>query len=160
MIHYIISLDPWTIFCYYVCVMYELTYIINPNLTEGEVTAQTDKVRSFINELGGELKNEKLWEKRRLAYPVKKHGFGFYVTAEFNLGPETIVELDKKIRLEPNVLRHLLITKELIKETPRRIQLPRVPKEKIGLAPKPEGQPEEKVKIEELDKKLEEILEE
>jgi small subunit ribosomal protein S6 len=140
--------------------MYELTYIVNSNLSEEEVAAQTDKVRSFINELAGEVKNEKLGEKRRLAYPIKKHGYGYYVTIEFNIEPQNVIELDKKIKLQSNVLRHLLITKEIIKETHRRIVLPRVAKEKIGLAPRPEGHPEEKVKIEELDKKLEEILEE
>jgi len=140
--------------------MYELTYVISSNLSEEEVAAQTDKVRSFINELAGEVKNGKIWEKRRLAYPIKKQGYGFYVTVEFNIGPENVIELDKKIKLQPNVLRHLLISKDEIKETRRRMVLPRVAKEKIGLAPKPEGQPEEKVKIEELDKKLEEILEE
>lgn len=141
--------------------MYELTYIVNPNLSKDQVAAQIDKVRSFINELTGEVKNEKLWEKRRLAYPIKKQGFGFYITAEFNIEPQNIIELDKKIKLEQNILRHLLITKEEIKEVHRRIILPKLPREKIGIGRRPEIQaPEEKVKIEELDKKLEEILEE
>jgi len=95
--------------------MYELTYIVNPNLSDEQIAAQTNKVRSFINELAGEVKNEKLWEKRRLAYPIKKQGYGFYVTAEFNIEPQNIIELDKKIKLEQNILRHLLITKEKIK---------------------------------------------
>lgn len=141
--------------------MYELTYIINPNLSEQDVAAQTDKVRSFINEMAGEIKTEKLWEKRRLAYPIKKQGFGYYVTTEFNIEPQNIIELDKKIKLEQNILRHLLITKEEIKEPHRRIMLPKPAREKIGIGPRPEtAPPEEKVKIEELDKKLEEILEE
>ncbi|OGZ34726.1 MAG: 30S ribosomal protein S6 [Candidatus Portnoybacteria bacterium RBG_19FT_COMBO_36_7] len=141
--------------------MYELTYIIISNFPDQEVIAQTDKVRSFINDLGGEIKNEKLGEKRRLAYPIKKQGYGFYVTVEFNIDPEKVIELDKKIRLQSNILRHLLINKDEIKETPRRISIPRPPKEKIGIGARPESEtPEEKVKIEELDKKLEEILEE
>lgn len=143
-----------------IALMYELTYIINPNLSEQEVAAQTNKVRSFINELGGEIKNEKLGEKRRLAYPIKKQGFGFYVTIEFNCEPENIIELDKKIRLEPQVLRHLLLTKEIMKQTPRRYVPPKA-KEKIGMPFKPQPEaPPEKIKIEEIDKKLEEILEE
>lgn len=139
--------------------MYELTYILNPNLSEKEVTSQADKVRSFINGLGGEIKTEKLNEKRRLAYEIKKQGYGFYVTTEFNLEPEKVAELEKKIKLEPAVLRYLLISKKLMKETPRRIRLPR-PKEKFTLPGKPLGQAApEKAKIEEIDKKLEEILE-
>jgi len=139
--------------------MYELTYIINPNLSDAEVAAQADKVRSFINELGGEIKTERIMEKRKLAYPVKKQGFGFYVTAEFNLGPENVIELEKKIGLEQSILRHLLLIKKIIKEVPRK---PRSfkPREKPGGIPiKPAPEKMEKVKIEEIDKKLEEILE-
>jgi len=140
--------------------MYELTYIINPNLSEAEVAAQADKVRGFINDFGGEVKNEKLQEKRRLAYPVKKQGFGFYVTIDFNLAPENVAELDNKIKLEQVVLRHLLITKEIIKETPRKPYVAR-PKEKIapGFLKSTAPEKQEKIKIEEIDKKLEELLE-
>ncbi|MFH0852421.1 MAG: 30S ribosomal protein S6 [bacterium] len=140
--------------------MYELTYIINPNLSEQEVAAQTDKVRGFINGFGGEIKNEKLMEKRRLAYPVKKQGYGFYVTIEFNLQPENVAEVDGKIKLEQAVLRHLLITKEIIKETPRKPYMARL-KEKPapGVFKTIPPEKQEKVKIEEIDKKLEELLE-
>jgi len=138
--------------------MYELTYIINSNLPESEVVAQTDRVRGFINQLGGEIKNEKLTEKRKLAYLIKKQGFGFYVTVEFNLEPEKLIELEKHIKLDTDILRYLLVVKEKIKIVPRRLPSPR---------PKPTAFPKafpetkaEKVKIEEIDKKLEEILEE
>ncbi len=142
--------------------MYELTYILNPNLSEADVAAQADKTRGFINELGGTIKNERLWEKRRLAYEIKKQGYGFYVTSEFEMEPEKIVELDSKLRIEPQILRHLLLSKEIIKETPRRAPRPKIIKEKPGF-PELKSEPEtakEKVKIEEIDKRLEELLEE
>ncbi len=139
--------------------MYELTYIINQNLSEHDVAAQTDKVHSFINTLGGEIKNEKLGEKRRLAYPINKQEYGFYVTIEFNCAPENIIELDKKISLEPQVLRHLLLTKEIVKQAPRKYVPPKI-KEKIEASYKTQPETPEKIEIEEIDKKLEELLEE
>ncbi len=137
--------------------VYELTYIINPNLSEREVAVQSDKVRSFINGLGGEMKSEKLNEKRKLAYPIKKQSFGFYATAEFSLEPEKISELEKQIKLEQRVIRHLIIVKErMIPMAARSLRL-----KKVVPAPKPAQETRvEKVKIEEIDKKLEEILEE
>lgn len=141
--------------------MYELTYIVNPNLSEQEVAAQIDMVRSFINAKGGEIRNERLDEKRRLAYPIKKQGFGFFVTVEFNLEPEHVEEIEKEIRLEQNVLRHLLIVKDKIVMSSRpasrviKTREPKVSAEKPVLSA-----PKEKVKIEEIDKKLEELLEE
>jgi len=142
--------------------MYELTYILNPNLSEAEVVSQAEKVRGFINALGGVIKNEKIWEKRRLAYPIKKQGFGFYVTSEFEMEPEKVVEIEGKLKLEPQVLRQLLLSKELIKDMPRRAPRPRIIKERPGFPEiKPETEmPKEKVKIEEIDKRLEELLEE
>lgn len=142
--------------------MYELTYILNPNLSENEVTAEADKVRGFINDQGGAIKNEKIWEKRRLAYEIKKHGYGFYVTTEFELEPEKVIELENRLRLEAQILRHLLLTKELIKEMPRRAPRPKIIKEKLGLPEiKSESEtPKENIKIEEIDKRLEELLEE
>lgn len=140
--------------------MYELTYILNPNLSEAEAANQTNKVRGFINDLGASIKSEKVWEKRRLAYPIKKQGFGFYVTTEFEMGPEKIAELENRLRLEPQILRYLLITVEDTKHALRPIYRPK-PKEKRALAPMPaETGPKEKVKIEEIDKRLEELLEE
>jgi len=136
--------------------MYELTYIINPNLSETEVATQTDKVRGFINGIGGEIKEEKLGEKRKLAYPIKKQNFGFYVTVQFNLEPDKIAELEKQIRMEQLILRHLLVAKEEAQPTAKPIPFIKpIITPKIATEQKPE-----KVKIEEIDKKLEELLEE
>ena len=140
--------------------MYELTYILNSNISDSDVASQAERVRGFINDLGA-IKNEKIWEKRRLAYPIKKQGFGFYVTTEFETEPEKVVEIESRLRLETAILRHLLITKEEVKAAPRPIFRPR-PKEKSAFSEHaPDAEPvKKKVKIEEIDKRLEELLEE
>lgn len=140
--------------------MYELTYILNPNLQEQEVAAQADKVRGFINGHGGEIKTEKIDEKRKLAYPIKKQGFGFYVTSEFNLEAEKVEELEKQIRFDTNILRHLLTVKEILPPAKAKIRVPKAKEKEPALAVPKITLPKEKVKIEEIDKKLEELLEE
>jgi small subunit ribosomal protein S6 len=137
--------------------MYELTYILNPNLSEEEVKAQADKIRDFIVGLGGQIKDEKLGEKRKLAYEINKQNFGFYVTVQMVLESEKVSELENQLRVQNTILRHLLVIKDEEKEMPARVRMPRPekPAAPAGEMPAKEG----KAKIEEIDKKLEEILE-
>ena len=136
--------------------MYELIFITDP-LTEKIDAEAPAKVRRFINELGGQIRKEDIWEKRKLAYPIKKHLFGFYVIFEFEMEAEKLDELQKQLRLNDDVLRFLIINKEGIKEERPKI---RPLKFKTAAPVRPPEAKGEKVKIEELDKKLEEILKE
>src|SRR3989344_2456410 len=95
-------------------------------------------------------------KKMRLAFPIKKEKFSNFGHIEF-FAPKTAVEkINKGLLASDDILRHLLIKKE--KE--------RVLKPIIRIAkPKTEKPPEEKTfaespkETEELDKKIEEILE-
>ena len=136
--------------------MYELIFLNDP-LVEKMDTEIVIKVRDFITGLGGQIKKENVWEKRKLAYPVKKHLLGFYVIFEFEIEAEKIDELQKQLRLNSDILRFLIINKEGIKEERPRVRLT---KPKAIASVRPAEFRGEKIKIEELDKKLEEILKE
>ena len=140
--------------------MYELTFILSPILDEAGLTSAMKEVKDKIVELEGEIKKEKMSEKKKLAYPVKKQIFGFYSTIEFSAEPEKIGDLRNFIKGNPSILRSIIITFEEKKreEAPRQKKI----KEELPSAFKSaEFKPEkEKIKIEELNKKLEEILEE
>ncbi|KKT26449.1 MAG: 30S ribosomal protein S6 [Parcubacteria group bacterium GW2011_GWA2_43_9b] len=137
--------------------MYELTYIINPVSGEIDANAVAAKVRSFIMEqLIGQIKKEYIGEKKRLSYSIKKRNSGIYATVEFTAEPEKIDELTKFLELNNDVLRHLILTadeKAKVKR-PARIKpmATGIPAEEISTART------EKVGIEELDRKLEELL--
>lgn len=128
--------------------MYELTYIINPNMAEAEVSKLKEEISGFIVSAMGIIHEEKK-EQRKLAYPIKNFNQGIYVSLEFTLDPEKMTDLEKKIKIEKAILRHLIIKKEKI-ETGTAIAPEKKKKEKE----------KEKVKIEELDEKLKELLEE
>ncbi len=137
--------------------MYELNLLFSPILEkiDGETAA---KIREFILSLGGVIKKENISEKRKLAYPIKKRGVGYYITFEFQIEPEKIEDLKKLLNFNHDILRFLIIDKSNVKEETARIR-PIKPK---AVAPfgRTEEAKGEKVKIEELDKKLEEILKE
>src|SRR3989344_3346688 len=90
--------------------MYELTYIISPVAGEIDSNAVTAKVRSFIAEqLTGQVTKEYIGEKKRLSYPIKKQNSGIYVAAEVIIEPEKMDALTKFLKLNNDILRHLII---------------------------------------------------
>lgn len=52
------------------------------------------------------------WGKRRLAYAVKKFTDGFYVLINFEAAPAEIKEIDRVLKINDEVLRHLIVKHE------------------------------------------------
>lgn len=88
---------------------YELMYIIRPDLEESQVEATIEKVKAVINENGGEITNHELMGKRRLAYEIEKFREGIYVLVNFTSPTETVDELEHVIRINDEIIRHLII---------------------------------------------------
>ena len=85
---------------------YELSLVASPDLSEFDVQKVIDKVKTSITSKGGTVQKEHTWGKKRLAYPIGKAEFGYYQTLIFDSPKETIAEIDKDIRLIPEIIRH------------------------------------------------------
>ncbi|MBU1163990.1 30S ribosomal protein S6 [Patescibacteria group bacterium] len=138
---------------------YELLYILSGQFTEEEVEKIKETIKKLIAKFEGIVSLEDSLGKKRLAYPIKKIMQGYYLLVEFNLDGQNLIKLNDEIKLEPKVLRHL-ITKKVITAPSF------VDKTKKLLETEPAAQKEElkkadekkKVSIEDLDQKLDEIL--
>ncbi|MFA5355339.1 MAG: 30S ribosomal protein S6 [Candidatus Paceibacterota bacterium] len=131
---------------------YELTYLITPDLPEEEARAFQAKVNSFIAD-EGMLEEGNVILKKKLAYAIEKKDDAYMAVATFNALPEKIAPLEKKLKAEKNILRYLLIIKE--KRQTLRIR-PHMARAKAEL----KETAEKKVELKEIDKKLDEILDE
>ena len=49
---------------------------------------------------------------RKLAYPIQKKNEGYYVVIDFSADTELPKELDRRLRISDNVIRHMIISKE------------------------------------------------
>ena len=144
---------------------YELTYLITPDLSEEELNSFQKIIKGFIQEEGGVLTESRMPLRRKLAYSIKKMGTAYLGILNFNLAPERLEEFEKKIRLQGQILRYLILTKKptlippsLISfKRPEAIRIEKAAKEKSSIKKsiKPK---EEKVELKEIEKKLEEIL--
>ena len=88
---------------------YELMCVLNPELDEGGLEAQNERLKSLIATRGGEVLSVEPWGKRRLAYAIEGFREGIYTVTKFNLPPEQTDALDRGLRLNEAVIRHLIV---------------------------------------------------
>ena len=67
------------------------------------------KIERWIGK--GKILSQKSWGRRELAYPIKKEREGVYLFLELEMEPEKGGEIERKLRLEEDILRHLLVRK-------------------------------------------------
>jgi len=130
---------------------YEITYLISSEISEEEVQQTQSQLASLIQEEGGLLLEEKMPFRKKLAYPVKKQSQAYLSYLVFQLEPEKLKNLEKKTKEISQILRYLLLMKRPKKEQKAAVF---VKKPKTLKTEK-----EKKVDIEEIGKKLDEILE-
>jgi small subunit ribosomal protein S6 len=88
---------------------YEGTIVLDPELQDDGYNKQLDRIKKFIEERGGKIVEDDRWGLRNLAYEIKKHSQGYYGVLEWEGPGELIGDLDHMLRLDENILRHLII---------------------------------------------------
>lgn len=89
---------------------YELSVVITPDLSEFDIPKVMDKIKNSIIGKNGSILKEHTWGKKRLAYPIGKAEYGHYQSVVFTGLKEVLAEIDKDIRLMPEIIRHLIIS--------------------------------------------------
>ncbi|MDQ6644238.1 MAG: 30S ribosomal protein S6 [Chloroflexota bacterium] len=87
---------------------YELGFILNPEVNEEQTRAILDRVEQVVANYNGQIVRINQWGRRRLGYPIEHHRDGFYVFIDMILTPETVIELDRTLKVSEEVLRHLI----------------------------------------------------
>ena len=90
---------------------YEALYILNPALDEESIAALVAKFKAVV-EAGDSAAQVEVWGKRRLAYPINDLMEGYYVLMTFTALPGVPAELDRQFRINENVMRSLIVSKD------------------------------------------------
>ncbi len=91
---------------------YELVFILKADQPESEMQARVDKAAAILAEHKGEIMHQDHWGIRRLAYEIQYQGKGDYMLLKFRSEGTALAELDKFLRLDEKVLRHLIVRDE------------------------------------------------
>ena len=95
---------------------YETMFIVKPTLTEEEMQAQIELVKSNIEKNGGEIVVNENIGSQQLAYEIEKNKRGYYYLIYFKAPTASILELERNYRINENILRFIFIKYENKKE--------------------------------------------
>ena len=87
---------------------YELVYVVKPNSEEEVREAVLNKVKEVVA-TEGEVVNVDVWGTKKLAYPIAKFTEGHYVLVNFKAGVDVPKEIDRNLKINENVIRHMIV---------------------------------------------------
>ena len=88
---------------------YELIFIVQPELSEEEVKAITDRYLQIITAQKGTIIKTEDWGKRRLAYDIKKQSKGNYILVDFYGQGSMIQEIERNLKIDDNILKFITV---------------------------------------------------
>jgi small subunit ribosomal protein S6 len=88
---------------------YELVYVVSPDASEEQVTALHDQVQAIVGRFGAEIEKTENWGRRKLAYEIGHHKEGTYVLEVINGGGDLMKEIDRRLKVTDEVIRHIVV---------------------------------------------------
>ena len=88
---------------------YELLFFVAPTLEEEARAKVMARIEGVIAEANGTVDNAEDWGKRKLAYEINKLTEGDYILINFHADPDHIAELDRVLRINDSVERHMIV---------------------------------------------------
>ena len=88
---------------------YELVYIVASDATESQITGLHDQVQEVASRFGGQIEKSENWGRRKLVYDIGLHKEGTYVLEVINGSGELMKEVDRRLRVSDQVIRHLIV---------------------------------------------------
>lgn len=88
---------------------YELLFFVDPTITDEARAGVMKRIEVALTENGGQVDNVDNWGKRKLAYESDKLTEGDYTLVNFHADPTQIAELDRVLRINDAVKRHMIV---------------------------------------------------
>jgi small subunit ribosomal protein S6 len=101
--------------------IYEILFIVDPNIGEPEVDALAAQVQGFIEREKGKVQKIEKWGKKRLSYLVKKQREGQYVLITADVDAAAIKEIERRMHVLEGILKFMTVrVDEDLKKAERR----------------------------------------
>ena len=97
---------------------YETVFIARQDLTDAQVKDLTDQFSKIITDNGGKIHKVENWGLRNFAYRINKSRKGHYVLIESDAPSAAVIELERVMRLNEDIVRSLTTREEKLSEGP------------------------------------------
>ena len=98
--------------------LYETVFIARQDVSAKQVEDFSKAFGKIVNDNGGEIKKTESWGLRTLAYKIKKNRKGHYVLMHLDAPHKAVLEMERNMRLNEDVLRFMTVSVEKIPEGP------------------------------------------
>ncbi len=88
---------------------YENLVIVKPTFTAEEIQASIKAVEDIITSNGGEIAATNAMGMKKLAYPIEKNERGYYYVIYYTVAPSAISEIERRFRINEDLLRFVTI---------------------------------------------------
>ena len=88
---------------------YENTIIAKQDLADKDLKTIKEKYNQIINSSSGNVVKIEEWGLLNLANKIKNYKKGFYIHYKFEGSKETLDEINKKIKIDSSIIRHLVV---------------------------------------------------
>jgi small subunit ribosomal protein S6 len=88
---------------------YELVYILPPETTEQQAGELHEQIAGIVSRMNGTIEKSENWGRRKLAYEIGHFKEGVYVLEVINGSGELMKELDRRLKVIDEVVRHLIV---------------------------------------------------
>ena len=88
---------------------YELVYILPPDSTDPQVAELHTQIEGVVSRMNGSIDKTENWGRKRLAYEIGHNKEGVYVLEVINGSGELMKELDRRLRVLDQVVRHMIV---------------------------------------------------
>lgn len=101
--------------------LYENVFIARQDIAASQVDALIERFSGIIAANGGKITKTENWGLRTLAYRMNKNRKGYYVLFNIDAPANAVVEMERQMRLDEDVLRYLSIRVDELDDVPSAI---------------------------------------
>lgn len=97
---------------------YETVFIARQDLSDAQVKTITETCEKIIKDGKGKVIKTESWGLRNLAYKINKNKKGHYVLIESDTPAPAVIELERTLRLNEDIVRYMTIKLDELSKGP------------------------------------------
>ena len=98
--------------------LFEHVFMLRQDLSSTDLGSELSNHEKTINDLEGKIVYKESWGLKNLSYPIKNNKKAFYEYMNIQMPNEKVKEMNSKLNLNENIIRHLSIKVKEFEETP------------------------------------------
>jgi small subunit ribosomal protein S6 len=91
---------------------YELGIVLAPETPDEQARAIVERITNAVTAQDGVVVRINAWGRRRLAYPIEHYRDGLYYFFDLQLPPTSVVEIERLIGVNEDIIRHLMKSRD------------------------------------------------